>query len=130
MYYGTEQAFSGGNDPLNRESLSPNFNPNAQLYLFIQKATAIRRHSNVSLESQLEVLVTDSAYAFSRGAVVVIVTNSNAQHSLQLPVTPFAVGDSVCDVMQEQQQCVTVGPMGYSVEMTGEPKVVMRAAHV
>jgi alpha-amylase len=130
VYYGTEQAFSGGNDPMNRESLFPKFNRNAQLYLFIQKAIAIKRHSNISLEGQLEVLVTDSVYSFSRGQVVVIVTNSNMQHSVQLPVSPFAVGDSVCDVMQEQSHCVSVSSTGYSVAMTGEPKVVMRAPKV
>ena len=115
---------------MNRESLFPNFNRNAQLYLFIQKAIAIKRHSNISLEGQLEVLVTDSVYAFSRGEVVVIVTNSNMQHSVQLPVAPFAVGDSVCDVMHEQSQCVSVCSTGYSIAMTGEPKVMMRAPKV
>ena len=32
IYYGTEQAYSGCNDPLNRESLYPNFNTNHHLY--------------------------------------------------------------------------------------------------
>jgi hypothetical protein len=113
---------------MNRESLYPNFNRKAELYVFIQKAIAIKRRSNISLESQLEVLVTDSEYAFSRGRVVVIVTNTNAQRSVQLPVTPFAIGDTVCDVMQETSQCTTVSASGYSFMMTGEPKVVMHAA--
>jgi hypothetical protein len=112
---------------MNRESLYPNFNRKAALYLFIQKAIAIKRQSNVSLESQLEVVVTDSVYAFSRGRVVVIVTNTNAQRAVQLPVTPFAVGDTVCDVMQQTSQCTTVTASGYSFTMTGEPKVVMHA---
>jgi len=90
----------------------------------------LQRCSNISLEGQLEVLVTDSVYAFSRGEVVVIVTNSNMQHSVQLPVAPFAVGDSVCDVMHEQSQCVSVSSTGYSIAMTGEPKVMMRAPKV
>ena len=57
----------------------------------------------------------------------IVVTNSNAQYSLQLPVSPFAVGDSVCDLMQEQPQCVTVSSNGYSLMMSGQPKVMMRS---
>jgi hypothetical protein len=129
VYYGTEQAFAGGNDPLNRESLFPNFNRNASLYLFIQKAIAVRRRSNASLASQLELLVTDSVYAFSRGQVVVIVTNSDTQHSVQLPVSPFAVGDSVCNAMKEPPQCATVSSGGYSLAISGEPQVMMRASN-
>jgi glycosidase len=127
VYYGSEQGYSGGNDPTNREALAPNFNRSAALYLFIQKAIALRRHSNVSLQSQFEILVTDSVYAFSRGKVVVIVTNSNSQYSLQLPVAPFSVGDVVCDHMQQQPNCDTVGPNGYSLKMSGEAIVAMRA---
>jgi hypothetical protein len=97
------------------------------LYLFIQKAIAVRRQCNISLENQMEVSVTQSVYAFSRGQVVIVVTNSNAQYSLQLPVSPFAVGDSVCDLMQEQPQCVTVSSNGYSLMMSGQPKVMMHS---
>lgn len=114
---------------MNRESLFPNFNRNAPLYLFMQKANAIRRQSNVSLAAQLELLVTDSVYAFSRGQVVVIVTNSNTQHSVQLPAPPFAVGDSVCDAMKVQPDCVTVTSRGYSLSLTGEPKVMMHMSN-
>ena len=32
IYYGTEQAYDGCNDPLNRESLYPNFNTDHPLY--------------------------------------------------------------------------------------------------
>ena len=32
VYYGTEQGYSGGNDPSNRESLWPNFNTNHPIY--------------------------------------------------------------------------------------------------
>ena len=126
MYYGTEQAFSGGNDPANRESLYPNFNRNAPLYQFIQKAISVRRQSNISLEHQLEVVVTDAVYAFSRGQVLVIVTNIPSHNSLHLPVSPFSVGDNVCDVMQEQAACSTVSSSGYSVTMSGEPKVMIK----
>ena len=110
---------------MNRESLFPNFNTNAPLYLFLQKAIAVRRQCNVALEDQTEVLVSQSVYAFSRGRVVIVVTNSNAQYSLQFPVAPFAVGDSVCDAMQEQEQCVPVAANGYSLAMAGQPKVMI-----
>jgi hypothetical protein len=111
---------------MNRESLFPNFNRNAPLYLFIQKAITVRRQSNISLANQVELLVTDSVYAFSRGQAVVVVTNSNSPHSVQLPVFPFSVGDHVCDMMQAQPQCVSVSSSGYSLSLSGEPKVLAR----
>jgi len=108
--------------PPTARTLYPNFNRNAPLYQFIQKAISVRRQSNISLEQQLEVLVTDSVYAFSRGPVLVMVTNRAAQNTVHLPVSPFSVGDNVCDVMQEQPSCTAVSSSGYSVTLSGEPE--------
>jgi alpha-amylase len=35
FYYGSEQGFSGGNDPYNRETMWNNFNPNHDIYKFV-----------------------------------------------------------------------------------------------
>jgi glycosidase len=44
IYYGTEQGFTGANDPSNREDLSTsNYNQNHPLYLWIQQLTALRK---------------------------------------------------------------------------------------
>jgi glycosidase len=44
IYYGTEQQFSGGNDPANRENLwDSGFDRNAPTYQFIRQMTTMRR---------------------------------------------------------------------------------------
>ena len=42
IYYGTEQAFHGGGDPLNRESLWPHGKANTSLYQVGKKQTCTR----------------------------------------------------------------------------------------
>lgn len=42
IYYGTEQAYNGGNDPDNRLSLWPNFNTNHMMYKVSLQMTRLR----------------------------------------------------------------------------------------
>ena len=35
FYYGSEQAFNGGNDPLNRETIWNNFDRTSEIFLFV-----------------------------------------------------------------------------------------------
>ena len=43
MYYGTEQGFTGCNDPFNREDLFNSFNTANPLYSYIQQLNAAKR---------------------------------------------------------------------------------------
>jgi len=45
LYYGTEQGFSGGSDPANREDMFEKFNPKHELYEYVAKLGKIRRES-------------------------------------------------------------------------------------
>lgn len=88
LYYGTEQGYSGGNDPANREDLwRSSFNTNADLYQAIKKLTAARKASGgLAGNDHTHLYVADNAYAWSRanGNLIVLTTNagssSNAQH--------------------------------------------------
>jgi alpha-amylase len=88
LYYGTEQAYVGGNDPANREDLwRSGFNMNADMYLAIKKLTAARKSAGgLAGNDHVHLFVADNAYAWSRagGLLVVLTTNagssSNQQH--------------------------------------------------
>ena len=88
LYYGTEQGYSGGADPANREDLwRSSFNTNADLYQSIKKLTAARKAAGgLAADDHTHLYVADTAYAWSRasGALIVLTTNagssSNAQH--------------------------------------------------
>lgn len=88
LYYGTEQGYSGGADPANREDLwRSSFNTNSDLYQAIKKLTGARKSAGgLAGNDHVHLYVTDTAYAWSRagGNLVVLTTNagssSNAQH--------------------------------------------------
>lgn len=54
IYYGTEQYFSGGNDPQNREILWRNLDKNTDMYQFIAKINAARKKFKIWNQAQVE----------------------------------------------------------------------------
>ncbi|KAI1383970.1 glycoside hydrolase family 13 protein [Hypoxylon trugodes] len=80
VYYGTEQAFSGGADPANREDLwRSGFNTDSEIYQAITKLSAARKAAGgLAGNDQTHLYVADTAYAWSRegGDLVVLTTNS------------------------------------------------------
>jgi alpha-amylase len=87
LYYGTEQAYSGGTDPANREDLwRSGYNINSDLYQAIAKLTAARKAAGgLAADDQVHLYVADTAYAFSRagGNLVVLTVNSGSGSSAQ-----------------------------------------------
>jgi alpha-amylase len=88
LYYGTEQAYAGGNDPQNREDLwRSGYNTNSAMYQAIKKLTGARKAAGgLGGNDHTHVYVSSNAYAWSRagGNLIVLTTNagsgSNAQH--------------------------------------------------
>ncbi|GGE27265.1 alpha-amylase [Marinithermofilum abyssi] len=88
MYQGTEQGFSGGQDPYNREDMV--FNANHELYKYVAKLNAVRNtHPALQNGSQQEKWVDDVFYAFQRSKngdeVVVMINNSWSNQSRTVP---------------------------------------------
>lgn len=135
VYYGTEQGYSGGDDPANRESLWPNYKTDSELYLFLQSAVKARKDSLLSMAPtpsslpQVQRYAADNFYSFSRGEVLVCLTNAGTTGgtvSLSLPYLPYESGDVVCNILASSpdSDCATVSSGGLWVTMTdGLPKV-------
>jgi alpha-amylase len=124
IYYGTEQGYSGGNDPLNRESLWPNYNTNHELYTLISKLVHARKANAVYKEAQIQRYASTNFYAFSRGLTLVCLTNTGGSTiTIQLSYIPYTNGQTVCNVL-DTSDCITVSNGVLTVTMTGGlPKV-------
>jgi alpha-amylase len=88
VYYGTEQGYSGGADPANREDLwRSGFNTQTNLYQAIAKLNSARKAAGgLAGNDHVHLYVASQAYAWSRadGNLIVLTTNGggsyNAQH--------------------------------------------------
>jgi glycosidase len=90
VYYGTEQGFTGCNDPFNREDLFDSFNTANPLYSYIRQLNAAKRaHPALQDGWQEEKWVNDSFYAFQRSKngdeAVVCINNSWGPQSVNVP---------------------------------------------
>lgn len=88
VYQGTEQGFSGGADPYNREDMV--FNANHELYNYIAKLNFIRNtHAALRKGSQKEKWVDDTFYAFQRSyggdEVIVMINNAWSSQNRTVP---------------------------------------------
>jgi alpha-amylase len=124
VYYGTEQAYSGGNDPADRESLWPNYNTNHELYQYVKLLVSTRKSHKVSTFAQVQRYAADNFYAFSRGNVLVCLTNSGGSAvTVAVSYLPFSEGTTVCDALGSSD-CQTVTKTGITVTLTnGLPKI-------
>jgi alpha-amylase len=128
IYYGSEQGYAGGADPMNRESLWPNYRTDSDLYLFLQTLVGTRKAKKVSSYEQIQRYAANDFYAFSRGEVLVCLTNSDGVYDTTVTMTylPYTTnGQRVCNVLKpNEEDCVTVTNGSLTVTMTdGLPKV-------
>lgn len=50
IYYGSEQLYSGGTDPKNREVLWNHMDQNSEMYKFIQTINSARKSTNAGAQ--------------------------------------------------------------------------------
>jgi glycosidase len=95
VYYGTEQDFTGGNDPANREDLwASGYSESGATFQWIQKLTRIRRSHPALTRGDLKIIWSSTrtgdepdagTFAFERGdpaaEYALVVFNTNQQHA-------------------------------------------------
>ncbi|KAI1506243.1 glycoside hydrolase superfamily [Biscogniauxia marginata] len=120
VYYGTEQGFSGGADPANREDLwRSGFSTDADLYKAIAKLNGARKSAGgLGADDHSHLYQADTAYAWSRvgGNLIVLTTNSGSgssgQHCFTAPINNgkwtdvFGEGSYTSD--GSGQLCITI----------------------
>jgi glycosidase len=144
VYYGTEQEFSGGNDPSNREDLSPSgFATGGATFHRIARLAKIRKGVEALRRGDMKFTWTsdgssptdDGILAFERtttsGGYALVVINTNATHpsSTGTAATPMTIsapaGTTLVDVLPESGgQTVTV-PAGGKLTIQVPPTSAM-----
>ncbi|CAH1781915.1 unnamed protein product [Owenia fusiformis] len=130
VYYGTEQGYTGGNDPGNRGSLWPNFNKEHQIYKFISIVTYMRNTlgDDFISSNQNERWADDQFYAFTRCSgekVLIALTNQGSGASLQrtIPNLPYKNGQELTNVFDSNDQITANnGQVTVSIQ-NGQPKI-------
>jgi hypothetical protein len=139
LYYGTEQAFNGGNDPYDREdmfagqfeqgpSLGDNFNMAHPLFQWVAKLNNLRRlypavqtglHSNLWCDPNGPGLF---AYARRLGTQEVFVVFNTAKSSQTLPDRPtiYPAGTRLVNLLDTSETAtVTAGPRTPTISVPG-----------
>ena len=121
FYYGDEQYFKGGKDPQNREVMFGKHNTSSDAYLLIKKANDIRKKEKIYEENMKEIFADDYVYAFSRGNILIVVSNVK---KIERTFTEhnFKNNDILCNRLIDND-CVTVAHGEIKIQMEGEPKV-------
>ena len=131
VYYGSEQGFSGGDDPANREILWPtNFSRGGDLYQFVKAAMRIRKqHSTWSLPYPKWYWVDAQFGVFSRGNGMLLATSNVGQTDTDtarhVPLRDFAEGTQYCDEL-DSSYCVTVTGGALDISLSGgRPRILV-----
>jgi alpha-amylase len=128
IYYGSEQAFSGGMNGLpsiyegytgQREVMWPHYDTSATLYTYISRVVSARKLFEIAGTAldQKERWSGDTLYAFSRGGTLIAVTNAlSSQAILSSSSNPFPANSRACDFMSDRtlnpDPCITSKPDG------------------
>jgi alpha-amylase len=135
IYYGTEQAFSGGSVGIlpayegytgQREVMWPHYDTNAPLYTYISRIVTARKLFGIAgLALDQQERWTDTAlYVFSRGKTLIAVTNALSANAILPSLSnPFAANSRACDFMSDRMPnfnpCVESGSDGsFNVSLT------------
>ena len=123
FYYGDEQYFNGGRDPLNRETLFGYHNTSSQIYQMIKIANEVRKNEKIYDEKFEQRYVDDNFYAFTRGKVLIVVSNNLKNSEIPISLDDFNEGDNLCNRLEEND-CVKVNSFKeINVKIEGEPKI-------
>ena len=107
IYYGDEQAFKGGDDPQNRETLWGHMNTDSELYKYIKSLNDFRRKTNLAALDQIERNYDDELYSFTRGDYFFAFTHSNEDIKRIIDNHPYKENTVLCNYLT-QEQCTKV----------------------
>ena len=124
VYYGGEQFFSGGDDPLNREILWGKFNTNSEMYIAIREAIRVRKNKKIYNKKFVQRFADNSFYAFTRGDVLICVTRGESCNR-KITYHEFKEGTKLCNIFNKND-CVKVISGTIDINMEKDPKVYVQ----
>lgn len=119
MYYGDEQGFAGGTDPLNREPLWTNMDPNSELYQFVKIINQFKHKTKLYELDQIERYVDDTMYVFSRGENLFAFSNVDENQDQVVSNLPYEDNIYLCNIFDEKD-CVKAENGEVKISMVGK----------
>ena len=107
VYYGDEQAYSGGMDPANREDLWSNMKTDSDIYKYLKTINMFRKETGFYKHEQIQRYADDNVYAFTRGNYFFAFTNSQDYQSRTITYHPYAEETALCNIFYKED-CVEV----------------------
>ena len=125
LYYGAEQYFDGGADPLNREPLWETEFVQTDHYKMIGKINKFRTESKFYEEEAVQRYVDNSFYAFTRGPRVLVCLTIQANIEKVITYHEFEEGATLCNVLADdgEEDCVVVTNGEIKIRMGAMPKI-------
>lgn len=129
LYYGGEQDFNGGDDPLNREIMWPDhYNTGTTTFKHVKAIMDLKKSSGFGREPQVQRYADDEFYAFSRGDVLIattnVGTNGNAiSRSVSYLPESYVDGTKLCNVLYSGDAVVVADGAVPVTLLHGESKV-------
>lgn len=121
VYYGSEQAFSGGDDPFNREPLWEVDFARSEMFEYVKFLVNVRKQNQIWNYQQIERFVNNDLYCFSRGQVVIAMTNRTNRVEAFVNNLPesYKPGVVVCNLFYPAADCLKVTNSGLQVVLLG-----------
>ena len=123
FYYGDEQYFDGGSDPLNREIMFGNYNTQSDIYQMIKIANNIRKLYKIYDYEFIRRYADKHYYVFTRGKVLIAISDGTPD-STTITVTKhdYKENDLLCNEL-DRSDCINVVDNKIQINMKGEPKI-------
>jgi len=122
VYYGDEQYFNGGSDPLNRETLFNKKNKDSDLYITIKQVNSARQAYEVWNTPQIQRYADDNFYAYTRGDLLALFVNIDEFITREITFHEFAENSKLCNIF-DANDCVYVRQGKIVVNVMSLPKV-------
>jgi alpha-amylase len=101
-------------------------NTQAEIYQYVAKINKARKTAQVWNHPYVERYVLDNFFAFSKGDMLVLTTNTATTLNIQMPYLPYAVGTEVCNIFWPDVDCQTVTADGMLAHLqSGEAKIFL-----
>lgn len=124
-YYGTEQYFNGAADPLNREVLWGHYDKESDLYKKLAIANSVRKEQKIWNEKQIQRYADDIFYVFTRGDVLVALTNSYSTFTRDITYHSYKEGDKFINALDSKDE-VYVKENKIEIKMDKLPKIYVK----
>ena len=103
-------------------------NPNHEIYKMMKVSNQVRKDHQVWTQPAIERYIDDNFYAFSRGDVLVALTNFGGSVSRTVTYLPFKEGETVCNIFN-RSDCQTVSQGKLNVNLDNyQVKVYVKAS--